>query len=155
MIDVDILNVEFFQNPDRLIVTLKNNMETAFVMLEGLGKFELRRSNGKLLQSSRFRHANLTFRKTRRPVLLPGETARLYLASLADYNALIPLYHEENVQHYVHLSLKGYNPRLSLSLYYTIENKLQKMDEHPEPVLGAPSLVRLKRATLWGAIKKR
>ena len=150
---VDILSVEFRENPDRLIVTLKNHMETPFVMCEGFGRFELRRSNGRLLDASNFRHVNLTFRKTTLPFLLPGETARLYLASFADYNVLIPLYHEENVQHYIHLCVEGYTPRQSLSLYYTVNSKLEKMDEHPERVLGAPRLVRPHLITTWGALK--
>ena len=151
---VDILNVEFFENPDRLIVTLKNNMEEPFVMCEGFGKFELRRLNGKLHTSSNFRLVNLTFRKTTLPILLPGETARLYLASFADYNALIPLYHKENVQHYVHIDVRQYHPRQSLVLYYIVDGRLQKVDTHPEPVAGAPRLLRPKLITTWGALKQ-
>jgi len=153
--DVDIVNVEFKENPKRLIVTLKNNMEEAFVMCEGLGKFELRRSNNRVLTSSNFRLVNLTFKKTTIPVLLPGETAKVYLSDFSDYNALIPLYHEEGVRHYIHLNIDRYNSNQSLILYYSMDGKLKEMDRWPDPVPGAPSLQRPKNIGKWAELKLR
>ncbi len=151
---VEILNVEYFENPDRLIVTLRNNMETPFLLCEGLGKFELRRSNGKVLSSSMFRHVNLTFKRTAPPVLVSGETVRVYVASVAVYNDLIPLYRQEDVKHYIHLGcVDYYNPRQSLVLYGSENGKFVKLDEYPRPVQGAPRLLR-KKAVIWGALKQ-
>ena len=151
--DVDIVSVEFRENPDRLIVEVKNNMDTPFVFFDGCGKWELYRSNGRLFCSLMFRHVNLTFKDKTKPILMPGETTRLYLASIADYNALLPLYAEENVTHYMDFSLKGYKTRQSLMLQYRVNGVLESMDTYPEPVASAPMLYP-KPITMWGELKR-
>ena len=150
---VDIVSVEFRENPDRLIVEIKNNMDTPFVFFDGFGKWELYRSNGRLFCSLMFRHVNLTFKDKTKPILMPGETTRLYLASIADYNALLPLYAEENVTHYMDFPLKGYKTRQSLMLQYRVNGALESMDTYPEPVASAPMLYP-KPITMWGELKR-